>query len=321
MSAVTTFTIEPDELLGLSALAALETPAHGGDASAVTTARALMHTALAGRLAEGRPAVGAVGRDGQAARRRGRVRGRARAASGGAVRKESVAAALAVAVLIALWGGYARGWAWTGFRSNGQLWDWLNLLLLPVVVAVIPVWMQYKAYFGRVRRGVYWAVVAAWTAFVIAGYLIPIGWTGFRGVTLWQWLSLLVIPVALAITMALTSMRIRPAAALRALRPYQKFIMAALIAGWVVTLVGGYALGWTWTGYTDPANDSLWAWLQMLLVPLLLPTVLQPVLLKWITGDVTDRAGQAAPAPAAVGGAEKAFGRPQTWLTAESGRV
>ena len=151
-----------------------------------------------------------------------------------------------------------------------------------------------QGYFGRVRRDVYLAVIAAWTAFVIAGYLIPIGWTGFRGVTLWQWINLLVIPVALAITMALTSMRIRPAAALRGLRPYQKGIMAALVAGWVVTLAGGYALGWKWTGYTDPANDSLWAWLQMLLVPLLLPTVLQPALLKWITGDAADRASTAA---------------------------
>ena len=301
MPARTTFTIEPDELLGFSALAALEAPAEGGDASAVTTARALMHMALADRLAEAglpwAPSAEAVRR--RAAEAEAGSWAARGPASGGPVRKESVAAALAVAALIALWGGYARGWTWTGFRSNGQLWDWLNLLLLPVVVAVIPVWMQYKAYLGRVRRGVYWALIAAWTAFVIAGYQIPIGWTGFRGVTLWQWISLLVIPVALAITMALTSMRIRPAAALRALRPYQKGIMAALVAGWVVTLVGGYALGWRWTGYTDPANDSLWAWLQMLLVPLLLPTVLQPVLLKWITGDAAGRAGNPTPAAAA----------------------
>jgi len=98
--------------------------------------------------------------------------------------------------------------------------------------------------------------------------------------------------------MAMTSMRIRPAAALRSLRPYQKAALAALAAGWVVTVIGGYALGWRWTGYP---GSTLWDWLTLLLVPLLLPTVLQPALLDWITGDVADRAGQAAAAtPAAA---------------------
>ena len=51
MPAVTTFTIEPDELLGLSALAALEKPADR-DAGTVAMARSLMHTALTDRLTE-----------------------------------------------------------------------------------------------------------------------------------------------------------------------------------------------------------------------------------------------------------------------------
>src|SRR5579863_10628506 len=48
-----------------------------------------------------------------------------------AVRVAAIAT-LAVATTIVLIGGYAGHWAWTGFEANGQVWDWLNLLLLPV---------------------------------------------------------------------------------------------------------------------------------------------------------------------------------------------
>lgn len=65
-----TFTIEPDELLGLNALVVLDKTADGGsgndgsgndacgndacgtDADAVAAARTLMHTALSGKLTE-----------------------------------------------------------------------------------------------------------------------------------------------------------------------------------------------------------------------------------------------------------------------------
>jgi hypothetical protein len=39
-----------------------------------------------------------------------------------------VLAAFGIAVL----GGYLWGWAWTGFEGN-TLWDWLHLLILPLV--------------------------------------------------------------------------------------------------------------------------------------------------------------------------------------------
>jgi hypothetical protein len=215
-----------------------------------------MDAALAGKLAQAglpwAPSAEAVSRR---AAQAGAPASAARRLAGPALRKES-AAALALAALVFLWGGYARCWTWTGFQANGQLWDWLSLLLLPVTIAVIPLWIQYGAYIGRARRALYWAATAGWAAFVSAGYLVPIGWTGFRGVTLWMWVNLLVIPVALAVTMAMTSMRIRPAAALRALRPYQKGIIAVLAAGWIVTLAGGYALGWNWTGTPSQATTA-----------------------------------------------------------------
>ena len=123
--------------------------------------------------------------------------------------RKNAAYALAAALLVALWGGYARGWQWTGLQANGQLWDWLNLLLLPVVIGTIPLWIQHRDYISRSRRVTYGVVIVAWTGFVIAGYLVPLNWTGFRGQTLWDWFELLLLPAAMTTTMALTSMRVR----------------------------------------------------------------------------------------------------------------
>ena len=185
----------------------------------------------------------------------------------------------AAALAITLWGGYTRGWQWTGFRGNNQLWDWLTLLLLPVALGTIPLWIQDKDYIGKGRRVIYAAVITAWTGLVIAGYLIPLNWTGFRGQTLWDWLNLLVLPAAVTITMALADVRARRPQA--RLRPYQKAIVAALSAGWIVTVIGGYALRWQWTGY---AGNTVWGWLGILL-PLVFPTLLLPTLLNWVSGN------------------------------------
>lgn len=301
MTAVT-FTLEPDELLGLSALVTMDKAAGGGDScpgtevDAVAIARTLMRTALAEQLTEtGLPWAPAAGS----------VKERASAdkhADGKKLRRDT-AYVVAAVVVVALWGGYSRGWGWTGFQTNGQLWDWLNLLLLPVVAASIPLWIQYRRYMGRVRTAAYGAFLTAWTGFVIAAYVIPLRWTGFRGQTLWNWFELLLLPTAVACTMALTSMRVRPTQVLRSLLPYQQLILAALAAGWIVTIIGGYTLQWRWTGYAE--NDTLWDWLQLLLLPLLFPTVIQPALLNWITGNAAGRAAAettAVPAPSqAVG--------------------
>jgi hypothetical protein len=136
-------------------------------------------------------------------------------------------------------------------------------------------------------RAVGEAVIAAWAALVIAGYLIPLNWTGFRGQTLWAWLNLLVLPAAVTIMMALAGVRARRPRA--RLRPYQKAVIAALAAGWIVTLIGGYALQWQWTGY---AGNTVWDWLGIFL-PLLFPTLLLPPLLTWVSGNAAGRASAA----------------------------
>ena len=60
-------------------------------------------------------------------------------------------------------GGYAGPWKWTGFEANGQVWDWLNLLLLPVVLGTIPLWILDREYIGAGRRLIYGAFIVAFT--------------------------------------------------------------------------------------------------------------------------------------------------------------
>jgi hypothetical protein len=37
---------------------------------------------------------------------------------------------------------------------------------------------------------------------VIAGYLVPIQWTGFTGNTMWDWVKLLIMPVVVPLVLA-----------------------------------------------------------------------------------------------------------------------
>jgi hypothetical protein len=42
------------------------------------------------------------------------------------------------AIMVGIVGTYFFKWQWTGFADTGKLWDWLNLLFAPVLVAVLP---------------------------------------------------------------------------------------------------------------------------------------------------------------------------------------
>jgi hypothetical protein len=309
--AALTLTIEPDELLGLSALVELGRTADAGhpnatagattEADIVGQARALMRGALANQVSAANlswaPSTDAVKEHAaEAAEPTGRLH---KLADNQTVRRDATYV-LVVAGLVALVGGYAGPWKWTGFEVNGQVWDWLNLLLLPVVLGAIPLWIQDREYIGKGRRIIYGAFIVAFIGFVIAGYLVPISWTGFGPQKLWNWIELLVIPAALAITAALTSRGIRYQG--RLLRPYERGMVFALMAGWIITVIGGYALQWKWTGYH---GNTLWDWLELLLVPLVFPTILLPFLLKWISGNAAERVAMAHEAPIAptAGGA------------------
>jgi hypothetical protein len=298
-----TCTIEPDEFLGLRALVELDKAAGGGDTStdinadAVGKAKALLHTALADKLeAAGLPWAPPVEAVGQCATEAAEQGSAMHGFWGSEIARKRAAYAAGAALVVVLWGGYVQGWPWTGFQANGQLWDWLTLLLLPVVLGTIPLWIQYKQYIGEGRRAVYAAVIVAWIVFVIASYLIPLTWTGFPGKKLWDWLTLLAVPAAVTITVTLISRA--PRRAKIRLRPSQKALLGALAAGWIVTVIGGYALQWSWTGY---AGNTLWNWLGMLL-PLVFPVILLPPLLIWVSGNAASRASAAARQPEADGG-------------------
>jgi len=283
---MTVLQLEPDELLGLNALVELSRARNPGASSAAEAdadgkAHDLLRAALSDELeAAGLPWAPSaeVVRDrvAVAAQAPGGVRGLLASEK---VRKYGLSA-LAVIVLVLLWGGYGSHWQWTGFAGNGQLWDWLHLLLLPVVLGTIPLWIQHPEYVGTARRTVYVIAIAAWIGFVLAGYLIPLNWTGFPGNTLWDWFELILLPLALA------TFRFWPSLG-SSLSPYHKGSVAALSATWIITLIGGYGLRWTWTGY--PGN-TLWDWLQLLLAPLALPTIVLPAMIKWASGDIAGRA-------------------------------
>jgi len=100
-----------------------------------------------------------------------------------------------VALIVLLIGGYAGHWAWTGFSDNDTLWDWLQLLLLPIAIATLPIWVRHGRFMdARVRIGLGVGLLV-FGAIVLLGYLMPWKWTGFTGNTLWDWIQLVAVPL------------------------------------------------------------------------------------------------------------------------------
>ena len=99
--------------------------------------------------------------------------------------------ALFVGIVIA---GYAVPWSWTGFEGNA-LWDWINLLLLPLVIATFPVWPEIRQELRLHHHLLLVAVLVGFAVAVFGGYIWGWAWTGFQGNTLWDWLHLLVLPL------------------------------------------------------------------------------------------------------------------------------
>jgi hypothetical protein len=170
-------------------------------------------------------------------------------------------AVVAIAFAIVTYGGYELGWTWTGFADNGTIWDWLQLMVLPVVLTLLPLW-----YRTRNALRVEWRIAAALLALaalalIAGGYVFTWHFTGFPGKTLWDWLDLLVLPFAISllpISLESSWSRFRPARV--------ALTLAGLALGLLV--VAGYALDWRWTGFR---GNTFWDWLHLLLVPFLLP--------------------------------------------------
>jgi hypothetical protein len=103
---------------------------------------------------------------------------------------------------------------------------------------------------------------------VLAGYLVPWRWTGFVGNSLWDWLNLVALPLTVAIIPFLNDLRRERSSRHTAVTATGTTLFAALV-------LGEYLESWRWTGFT---GNTLWAWLHLLLLPLLLPAVIVPAL-------------------------------------------
>ena len=211
-----------------------------------------------------------------------------------------------VVLALVLWGGYSGRMSWTGINGHtATLWDWLHLLLLPAAFALLPLTLSRRAGLTRRHKSMVTAAVVAFALLVLCGYAIPWAWTGFSGNRLWDWLELLVLPMAIALTPLYGAVRAGWS------RRHTIAIMCGLALFGVIVL-GGYLGNWTWTGFH---GNTLWDWLHLLLLPLLLPTIIVPALLgvtaarlilaeeerelDAAAGDAAAASGAAAPPPAA----------------------
>jgi hypothetical protein len=169
--------------------------------------------------------------------------------------------ALAIGFGVVIVGGYRLGWSWTGFSDNGTIWDWLQLLVLPVVLTLLPLWYRTRRSWRIEWRGGAMSLALASLVLIVGGYGYDWRFTGFPGKTLWDWLDLLVLPLALTllpISLESSWGRFREARA--------ALTVAGIALGLLV--VAGYAFDWRWTGFR---GNTFWDWLHLLLVPFLLP--------------------------------------------------
>jgi hypothetical protein len=170
-----------------------------------------------------------------------------------------------------VWAGYATRWRWTGFHRHATLWDWLELLMLPVAIGIAPLWARHRR---RLDRGTQIALLLAVTAFValvVVGYAFDVRWTGFPGNRLWDWLELLVLPLVVATLPVWAELSPPPARA--------RLLVGSALVVFVAIVVAGYSLDWRWTGFQ---GNTLYDWLHLLVAPLLLPLVVVPAAAGWL---------------------------------------
>jgi hypothetical protein len=186
-----------------------------------------------------------------------------------------------VALCVSVVGGYGFHWAWTGVSGQDQLWDLLHVIVLPIVLATLPIWYRTRERWMIEWRIVLGLILGAFAILIVGGYGLGWSWTGFSGNTLWDWLELLALPLVIA------SLPLWFTTHTRWEGRWRRFGLA-LLAGFVLTVVGGYGLSWGWTGYQ---GNTLWDWLRLLLVPFVLPASL-----AWFAAREEDARSQRRPA-------------------------
>jgi uncharacterized membrane protein len=181
----------------------------------------------------------------------------------------AIGVALIVFVVLVV-GGYALHWRWTGLSGSVTLWDWLEVLALPVAIGTAPLLLRHRRGLSRTHRTALAVGAIVFVAFVLAGYLVPWTWTGFRGNTLWDWLQLVLLPLVVTISSSWWHSDWRP-------RRRHLFVATAGAVTFAVVVVAGYLVPMTWTGFS---GNSLWDWVKLLLLPVVIPTVLVPLLAR-----------------------------------------
>jgi len=172
--------------------------------------------------------------------------------------------ALLLGFVLIVAAGYAFKWRWTGFNKDDQLWDLMHVVLLPVVLATLPLWYQTRERWVVGWRWVLGVVVAAFVVVIIGGYTLSWTWTGFPGNTFWDWLELLALPVVVTFLPLWFETHATMAREWR-------LALGVLLVGFVVVVIGGYQLNWAWTGFQ---GNTFRDWLSLLIVPFLLPASL-----------------------------------------------
>jgi putative effector of murein hydrolase LrgA (UPF0299 family) len=200
----------------------------------------------------------ALGRPSQGPERRTTGLGRLRPVA-------SVVAVVFVAVL--LWGGYGGHWSWIGINGHtATLWDWLHLLLLPLAVGVLPAWLSRRTRVGPRHKSLGFGILTVFLLLVLVGYVVPWAWTGFKGNTLWDWLELLALPLAVALTPVYRELR-------DIWTPRHTALALTALGAFLVLVLCGYLAHWRWTGFH---GNTVWDWLHLLLLPLLWPLIVVP---------------------------------------------
>lgn len=104
----------------------------------------------------------------------------------------AVAALFALTIVL----GYTLDWGWTGFGGEA-LWDWLHLLLFPIVLLMLPEWFQRGAPVGGAGLAIGVPALVLFALVIVGGYGWGWHWTGFTGNTFRDWLALLIAPFLL----------------------------------------------------------------------------------------------------------------------------
>ncbi len=116
--------------------------------------------------------------------------------------KRALVAIIVILIVLEI-GTYLLNWNWTGFKANNTVWDWLQLLLLPIALAAVPIWLMAEEEEQRIwltqLKWVMLATILVLGVLFIGSYAFNWTWTGFKAEgTLWDWLSLLLVPITVA---------------------------------------------------------------------------------------------------------------------------